>query len=205
MPMWSDIPYRNRMRSESLPKICQTRQRGHRDVKPANEPVVVGLRWWWVNLLERDRKLRHECTRCGAELAPTDHTNRCEDCRRKQNRWSRESMARIRGARRAIARYARCMKIRPLHDHVVLKRANPEKSKGGIIIPEPAQEKSLRCEVVAVGPGKLTDAGTLVPPGVAKGETVLIGSKYVGQEIEIENEKYLLVRAGDIAFVLDHA
>lgn len=202
MRMWSDVPAEKRTRSEWLPKICQTWSR----LEVARTGSIGRLRWWWVTLLERDRKLRGLCTRCGAELAPSDDTNRCERCRRKQNRHSRKSMARIRATRRALARYARCMKIRPLHDHVVLKRANPEKvSKGGIIIAEQAQEKSLRCEVVAVGPGKVNDMGIVIEPGVAKGEVVLIGSKYVGQEIEIENEKYLLVRAGDIAFVLDAA
>lgn len=94
--------------------------------------------------------------------------------------------------------------IRPLQDRVVLRRSEPDNvSKGGIIIAATAQEKSLRCEVLAVGPGKVNDKGERVPVDVKQGDVVLIGSKYAGQEIDIESERYLLVRADEIAGVLD--
>lgn len=96
--------------------------------------------------------------------------------------------------------------IRPLRDNVVLRRSNPEAmSKGGIIIAPTAQEKSLRCEVLAVGPGRVTNEGVRIKPDVKKGDTVLVASKYAGNEIEIDNEKYLLVREDEIGGVLEPA
>lgn len=94
--------------------------------------------------------------------------------------------------------------IRPLADNVVLRRANPEAmSKGGIIIAPTAQEKSLRCEVLAVGPGALNERGERNPIDVKVGDAVLVASKYAGNEVELDNEKYLLVRVNDIAGILE--
>jgi chaperonin GroES len=97
------------------------------------------------------------------------------------------------------------MTIRPFSDNVVLRRQDPEKvSKGGIIIADQAQEKSLRCEVVAVGPGRVSDQGVRIVPEMRKGDMVLVASKYAGNEVELEDgKKYLVVRATEIAGVIE--
>ena len=93
--------------------------------------------------------------------------------------------------------------IRPKHDYVVLRRLE-DKQTGIIVKPASAkEEKSLRCNVVAVGPGRVTDEGVLVEPQARKGETVLVASKYSGTELELDGEKFLLVRDPDIAAVLE--
>ena len=90
------------------------------------------------------------------------------------------------------------MKIRPLNDRVLVKRLSEEvMTKGGIIIPDSAQEKPAEGEIVAVGPGKLDDSGKRVALGVKAGEKVLF-SKYGGTEVKIEGEDYLIMREDDI-------
>ncbi len=95
------------------------------------------------------------------------------------------------------------MKIRPLHDRILVKRlAEEEKSKGGIIIPDSAKEKPAEGEVVAVGNGKKMDDGTVTPLEVSTGDRVLF-SKYSGTEIKIDGEEYLVMREDDILGIID--
>jgi chaperonin GroES len=95
------------------------------------------------------------------------------------------------------------MKIRPLHDRVLVKRIEgEEKTKGGIIIPDTAKEKPLEARVVAVGAGKLSDEGKLQPLDVHKGDRILVG-KYAGSEVQIEGEEHLILREEDILAVLE--
>jgi chaperonin GroES len=90
------------------------------------------------------------------------------------------------------------MKIHPLADRVLVKPLDEkETKKGGIIVPDTAKEKPSRGTVVAVGDGRIDDGGKRIPPEVKKGDTVLFG-KYSGSEIDIDNEKYLILREGDI-------
>ena len=93
------------------------------------------------------------------------------------------------------------MKVKPLHDRVVIKAAEQEEmSSGGIILPDTAKEKPQQGEVVAVGPGK-TENGVLVEPQVKKGDKVLYG-KYSGTEVTVDSTEYLIVRESDILAVL---
>jgi chaperonin GroES len=95
------------------------------------------------------------------------------------------------------------MRIRPLHDRIVLKRLETEaKTKGGIIIPDSAKEKPFECRVVAVGNGKLLKNGTLRPLDVKVGDTVLIG-KYSGNEVKLDGEEHVLVREDDVLCILN--
>lgn len=95
------------------------------------------------------------------------------------------------------------MKIRPLHDRLIVKRTEEEeKTKGGIIIPDNAKEKPMQGEVIAVGSGKLLDDGKRNPLEVKKGDKVLFG-KYAGSEIKIEGEEYLMMREEDILGVVE--
>ena len=90
------------------------------------------------------------------------------------------------------------MKIKPLADRVVIKPAQAEeKTKGGIILPDTAKEKPVVGEIVAVGPGKLSDEGKLLAPEVKVGDKVLYG-KYSGTEVTVEGEEYLIMREADI-------
>lgn len=94
------------------------------------------------------------------------------------------------------------MNLKPLQDRVVVKAAEAEEiSKGGIILPDTAQEKPQQGEIVAVGPGKITDNGELIKPQVKKGDKVLYG-KYSGTEITVEGEEYLIVRESDIFAII---
>jgi chaperonin GroES len=94
------------------------------------------------------------------------------------------------------------MKFRPLHDRVVLKRVNAEeKSSGGIIIPDTAQEKPQQGEVVAVGPGGRDDAGKLIPIDLKAGDRVLFG-KWSGTEVKIDGVEYLIMKESDVMGVL---
>jgi chaperonin GroES len=93
------------------------------------------------------------------------------------------------------------MKLRPLHDRVIVKRLEEEKkSAGGIIIPDQAAEKPLKAEVVAVGPGKITDDGKRQAPDVKAGDTVLIG-KYSGTEVKVDGADLVVLREDDIMAV----
>jgi chaperonin GroES len=90
------------------------------------------------------------------------------------------------------------MKVKPLADRVVIKPAPAEeKTKGGIILPDTAKEKPVIGEVVAVGPGKITDDGKKIAPEVKVGDKVLYG-KYSGTEVTIDGEEYLIMREADI-------
>jgi chaperonin GroES len=95
------------------------------------------------------------------------------------------------------------MKIRPLGDRILVKRIKEEdKTKGGIIIPDTAKEKPQEGKVVAVGKGKMTEAGKLVAPDVKAGDRILFG-KYSGSEVKLEGEEHLILREDDILGVLE--
>ena len=95
------------------------------------------------------------------------------------------------------------MKIRPLHDHILVKRVKEEeKTKGGIIIPDTAKEKPQEGKVVAVGKGKILENGNVAPLDVKKGDRILFG-KYAGNEVKIEGEEHLILREDDILGVLE--
>jgi chaperonin GroES len=90
------------------------------------------------------------------------------------------------------------MKMKPLADRVIIKpSAAEEKTKGGIILPDTAKEKPVIGEVVAVGPGKVTDDGKKVALEVKVGDKVLYG-KYSGTEVTVEGEELLIMREADI-------
>jgi chaperonin GroES len=94
------------------------------------------------------------------------------------------------------------MKLRPLHDRIIVKRLEEErKSAGGIVIPDTAAEKPSMGEVVAAGPGKTDDNGKVVPMGVKVGERILFG-KYSGQEFKIEGQELLHMREDDVIGVV---
>jgi chaperonin GroES len=94
-------------------------------------------------------------------------------------------------------------KIRPLGDRILVKRIQEEeKTKGGIIIPDTAKEKPQEGMVVAVGKGKTTEDGKLLPPDVKAGEKILFG-KYAGSEVKIDGEEHLILREDDILGVLE--
>ena len=90
------------------------------------------------------------------------------------------------------------MKVRPLHDRLIVKRLEEEeKTKGGIIIPDTAKEKPIEGKVIAVGPGRLLKDGRRLAPSVSVGDTVLFG-KYSGTEVKIEGEELNIMRESDI-------
>ena len=94
------------------------------------------------------------------------------------------------------------LKIKPLADRVVVEPDEAQEvSAGGIILPDTAQEKPQQGKVVAVGPGKVSDAGTLIESAVKKGDTVLYG-KYSGTEVTIDGTEYSIMRESDILSVL---
>ncbi|OGP52226.1 MAG: co-chaperone GroES [Deltaproteobacteria bacterium RBG_13_43_22] len=95
------------------------------------------------------------------------------------------------------------MKIRPLHDRVIVQRIEEEeKTKGGIIIPDTAKEKPQEGKVIAVGAGKILENGTKLTLDVKVGDKILFG-KYSGTEIKIEGEEYLMMREDDILGVIE--
>ena len=95
------------------------------------------------------------------------------------------------------------MKIRPLHDRIVVDRLDEEDtSKGGIVIPSTAKEKPSRGKVIAVGTGKLLDNGEVRPLEVKIGEQVLFG-KYAGTEVKVDDNEYVVMREDDIMGVLE--
>jgi chaperonin GroES len=95
------------------------------------------------------------------------------------------------------------MKFRPLHDRVVVRRVEEDtKTKGGIIIPDTAQEKPMQGEVIAVGPGARDESGKLVPPDVKAGDLVLFG-KWSGTEVKIDGVEYLIMKESDIMGILE--
>ena len=95
------------------------------------------------------------------------------------------------------------MKIRPLHDRVIVKRIDEErKSAGGIVIPDTAAEKPDQGEVVAVGKGKKSDDGKLIALDVKVGDRVLFG-KYSGQTVKVKGDELLVMREEDIMGVIE--
>ncbi len=97
------------------------------------------------------------------------------------------------------------MKVRPLHDRILIKRIEEKESiKGGIIIPDSAKEKPQEGEVIAVGNGKKTEDGKVIPLDVKAGDRILFG-KYSGTEIKIDEQEYLIVREEEVLGVLEGA
>jgi len=95
------------------------------------------------------------------------------------------------------------MKFKPLKDRVLVKYSDePEKSAGGIYIPDTAKEKPQRGEVIAVGPGKVTDDGKVQKMEVKVGDTILF-EKYSGSKINIDNTEYLIIREDDILGIVE--
>ena len=95
------------------------------------------------------------------------------------------------------------MNIRPLHDRVVIRRMEEERtSAGGIVIPDSATEKPAQGEVVAVGKGKILESGDIRPLDVTVGDKVLFG-KYGGTEVTVEGEELLVMREDDITAVIE--
>ncbi len=94
------------------------------------------------------------------------------------------------------------MSFRPLHDRIVIRRViQEEKSQGGIIIPDTAQEKPMEGEIVAVGPGVRDDDGTLQPLDVKTGDRVLFG-KWSGTEVKIDGEELIIMKESDVMGVI---
>ena len=93
-------------------------------------------------------------------------------------------------------------KIRPLSDRIVVKALEEtEQMRGGLYIPDTAKEKPQQGEVVAVGPGKMTDEGKRIEPEVKEGDRVLYG-KYSGTEVTVADEQYLILRESDVLAVI---
>jgi chaperonin GroES len=104
------------------------------------------------------------------------------------------------------------MKVRPLHDRLLVKRIEGEektkggliipKTKGGLIIPDTAKEKPMEGKIIAVGKGKVDEEGKLRPLDVHPGDRVLFG-KYSGTEIQLEGDEHLIIREDDVLAVLE--
>jgi chaperonin GroES len=95
------------------------------------------------------------------------------------------------------------MKVRPLHDRIIVRRIEEGEQKvGGIIIPDTAKEKPQQGKVIAAGSGKTKDDGKRVPLDVKEGDTILFG-KYSGQEIKLEGEEHLIMREDEVLAVLE--
>ena len=94
------------------------------------------------------------------------------------------------------------MKLRPLHDKVLVKRTEEEETTaGGIVLPGSAAEKPSQGEVIAVGPGKRQDNGEIIAPDVKAGDLIIFG-QYGGNEVKIDGEEYLILSEGDIFGVI---
>ena len=95
------------------------------------------------------------------------------------------------------------MKVRPLHDRIIVQRIEEGEQKvGGIIIPDSAKEKPQQGRVIAAGNGKVNDEGKRVPLDVKAGDLILFG-KYTSQEVKLEGEEYLIMREDEVLAVLD--
>ena len=95
------------------------------------------------------------------------------------------------------------MKVRPLHDRILVERLEEKEVKrGGIIIPDTAKEKPQEGKVVAVGTGKVNDDGKKVPLDVKAGDKILFG-KYSGSEVKIDDKEYLIMREDDVLAILE--
>lgn len=96
------------------------------------------------------------------------------------------------------------MKIRPLHDRILIQRLEEEsKTSGGIIIPDSAKEKPAEGKVIAVGPGKVNDAGNLIELQVKEGDIVLF-SKYGGTDVRQDGTDYLILREDDVLGIVNN-
>jgi len=97
------------------------------------------------------------------------------------------------------------MKVRPLHDRIIVKRIEEGEQKiGGIIIPDTAKEKPQQGKVIAAGTGKVKDDGKRTPLDVKEGDTILFG-KYSGQEIKIDGDEHLIMREDEILGIINRA
>jgi len=97
------------------------------------------------------------------------------------------------------------MKVKPLHDRILIKRVEEKETvKGGIIIPDTAKEKPQEGEVIAVGSGKRTEEGKVIPLDVKAGDRILFG-KYSGTEIKIDEQEYLIIREDEVLGILEAA
>jgi len=93
-------------------------------------------------------------------------------------------------------------KLRPIGNRVVARRTEKEEAKGGILLPDTAQQKQETVEIVAVGEGKTTKEGTKIAPQVQVGDVVLM-DKYAGQEVTLDDEEFIIVNADDIVAILE--
>jgi chaperonin GroES len=97
------------------------------------------------------------------------------------------------------------MKVKPLHDRILIKRVEEKETiKGGIIIPDTAKEKPQEGEVIAVGGGKKTEDGKVIPLDVKAGDRILFG-KYSGTEIKIEDQEFLIIREDEVLGIIEAA
>ena len=95
------------------------------------------------------------------------------------------------------------MKIRPLHDRILVKRMEEQEvRRGGIIIPDTAKEKPQEGKVIAAGNGKVNEEGKKIPLDVKAGDRILFG-KYSGNEVKIEDEEYIIMREEDVLAILE--
>jgi len=95
------------------------------------------------------------------------------------------------------------MKVRPLHDRLIVKRVEEEeKTKGGIIIPDTAKEKPIEGKVIAAGEGRINKDGKKMPMEVKKGDRILF-AKYGGTEVKMEGEEYLMMKEDDVLAVIE--
>ena len=97
------------------------------------------------------------------------------------------------------------MKVKPLHDRILIKRVEEKETiKGGIIIPDTAKEKPQEGEVIAAGGGKKTEEGKVIPLDVKAGDRILFG-KYSGTEIKIDEEEFLIIREDEVLGIIEPA
>jgi chaperonin GroES len=95
------------------------------------------------------------------------------------------------------------MKVRPLHDRIIIERIDEGEQKvGGIIIPDTAKEKPQQGKVIAVGKGRIEKDGKITPLDVKAGDTILFG-KYAGQEIKLDGNEYLIIREEEVLGVIE--
>ena len=95
------------------------------------------------------------------------------------------------------------MKVRPLHDRLIVQRLEEEeKTKGGIVIPDTAKEKPIEGKVIAAGEGKINKDGKKIPMEVKKGDRVLF-AKYAGTEVKMEGEEYLMMKEDDVLAIIE--
>jgi chaperonin GroES len=95
------------------------------------------------------------------------------------------------------------MKFRPLHDRILVERVESEEvTKGGIILPDTAKEKPQQGKVIAVGNGKKTEDGKLIPLEIKAGDMILFG-KYSGSEIKVEGTEYLIMKEDDVLGIVE--